>query len=98
MTTRAASIDVLVRDDAQGTATGTPFGVINVEMAQGTTEDDGVTVVIGNGYLPNIGSAAPADIKVTVHQPPIETQPAALLSRVDDAVENTSTLTFNLAP
>jgi hypothetical protein len=55
-------------------------------------------VVIGNGYLPNIGSAAPADIKVTVHQPPIETQPAALLSRVDDAIENTSTLIFNLTP
>ncbi|MFO0293784.1 MAG: hypothetical protein ACK51F_10630 [Rhodospirillales bacterium] len=98
MPTRAASIDVLVRDDELGTTGGTPFGVLNVETAQGTTDDDGVTVIVGNGYLQSIGFAAPADIKVTVHQPPVEIQPAALVNRVDDAIENTSTLTFNLAP
>jgi hypothetical protein len=98
MTTRAASIDVILRDDEFGTTGGTPFGALGIEMAQGTTEDDGVTVVVGNGYLPSIGFAAPADIKVTVHQPPVEIQPAALVNRVDDAIENTSTLTFNLAP
>ncbi len=96
--TKPATIEVYVRDDEFGTNSGTPFNILNVETALGTTEDEGVTVVIGNGYVPSIGSAAPADIKVTVHQPPVFNQPAALVSRVDDAVENTSTLTFNLAP
>jgi hypothetical protein len=98
MTTKAASIEVYVRDNAEGTIGGTPFGILTVESAQGTTDDEGATVVIGNGYVPSIGNAAPADIKVTVHAPPVEKQPAELLSRVDDAIENTSTLTFNLTP
>jgi hypothetical protein len=95
---RAVSIEIYLRDDAQGTIAGTPNAILGIEQAQGTTNDEGVTVVVGNGYLPSIGLAAPADIKVTVHQPPVEIQPAALVTRVDDAIENTSTLTFNLAP
>jgi hypothetical protein len=33
-----------------------------------------------------------------VHQPSEIKTPAALVTRVDDAIENTSTLTFNLTP
>jgi hypothetical protein len=98
MTTKSVTIEVIVRDDANGTLGGVPFGVLNVESAQGTTEDEGATCVIGNGYLPSIGTAAPADLQVTVHQPSELKNPVALLSRVDDAIENTSTLTFNLTP
>jgi len=95
MATKPVTIEVYVRDDEHGTTGGTPFGILNVESAQGSTDDEGVTVVIGNGYLPNVAVVAPADIKVTVHQPSVFNQPAELVSRVDDAVENTSTLTFN---
>jgi len=98
MATKPVTIEVYVRDDEHGTTGGTPFGILNVESAQGETNDEGVTVVIGNGYLPSVAVVAPADIKVTVHQPSVFNQPAELISRVDDAVENTSTLTFNLTP
>lgn len=98
MTTKHVTVEVYVRDDEHGTTGGTPFGILNVESAQGETNDEGVTVVIGNGYLPNIANVEPADIKVTVHQLPVFNQPAELVSRVDDAEANISTLTFNLTP
>ncbi|MCE2646568.1 MAG: hypothetical protein LW835_15435 [Burkholderiaceae bacterium] len=98
MPTKPCTVEVMVRDDEHGTNSGTPFYILNVEMAQGSTEDEGATVVIGNGYVPSIHLAAAADIQVTVHQPSEIKTPAALVTRVDDAIENTSTLTFNLTP
>ena len=98
MPTKPVTIEVIVRDNAEGTLGGVPFAPLYIESAQGSTEDEGATCIIGNGYVPSISNAAPADIKVTVHQPPVFKQPAELVSRVDDAVENTSTLTFNLTP
>lgn len=98
MPTKPVTIEVIVRDNAEGTLGGAPFAPPYIESAQGSTEDEGATCIIGNGYVPSISNAAPADIKVTVHQPPVFNQPAELVSRVDDAVENTSTLTFNLTP
>lgn len=85
---KIACVEILMRD---------PEGVIQgVQMANGYTEDDGVTVIIPNGYAPNIHEAVPADISVTVIPPPTANTPAELLSRVDDAEANISTLTFNL--
>ena len=98
MPTKPVTIEVIVRDNTEGTLGGVPFAPLYIESAQGSTEDEGATCIIGNGYVPSISNAAPADIKVTVHQPPVFNQPAELVSRVDDAVENTSTLTFNLTP
>lgn len=72
--------------------------IVTVDNVQGTTADDGVTVVIPIGFLPNISRCAPADIKVTVFPKPAETQPAALVSRVDDPIAAISTLKFNLRP
>ena len=96
MTTKHCTVEVYLRDNAEGTIAGVPNAHIGVESAQGTTEDDGTTVVVPNGYLPSIHLAAAADIKVTVHLPSVENQPAELVSRVDDAEANTSTLTFVL--
>jgi hypothetical protein len=98
MPTKPCTVEVMVRDDEHGTNSGRPFYILNVETAQGSTEDEGATVVIGNGYVPSIHLAAAVDIQVTVHQPSEIKTPAALVARVDDAIENTSTLTFNLTP
>ncbi|MFN9676135.1 MAG: hypothetical protein ACK58C_00750 [Betaproteobacteria bacterium] len=98
MPTKPVTIEVIVRDNADGTLGGVPFAPLNVESAQGSTEDEGATCIIGNGYLPSIASVAPAAHQLTVHQPSELKTPVALVTRVDDAVENTSTLTFNLTP
>jgi hypothetical protein len=90
MPTEIVAVDAYIRD-GEGT-------VVTVQSAQGTTEDGGVTVVVPNGYLPNIDSVPAADIRVIVSPPPVEHQPAAFVSRVDDAEANTSTITFNLNP
>ena len=98
MPTKPVTIEVIVRDNAEGTLGGVPFAPLYIESAQGSTEDEGATCIIGNGYVPSISNAAPADIQVTVHQPSELKTPVSLVTRVDDAVENTSTLTFNLTP
>jgi hypothetical protein len=89
MTTKNVAIQVLFRDpDTQD--------VIGAENGTGTTEDDGLTVVIGNGYLPYITTVPPADILRTLIPPPVELPAVSGVSRVDDVEANTSTLTFTL--
>jgi len=85
---KIACVEIFMRD-SEGVIQG-------VQMANGYTDDDGVTVVIPNGS-PNIHEAVPTDISVTVIPPPTANTPAELVSRVDDVEANTSTLTFNLA-
>jgi hypothetical protein len=87
MTTKTVAIQVLIRDPETSE-------VISCDNATGTTEDDGVTVVIGNGYAPNILSVPPVDILRTLIPPPVDLAAPASVSRVDDAEANTSTLTF----
>jgi hypothetical protein len=86
MSRKTASVEILMRD-AESNITG-------VQTAYGYTDDDGATVVIDNGNAPDIEAAAPADITVTVIPPPVPLTPATLVSRVNDAEANTSTLTF----
>lgn len=87
---KLACVEIWMRD-ADGKIEG-------VQTANGYTADDGATVIIPNGYAPNIHQAAAEDITVTVYSPHVANRPAQLLSRVDDADANISTLTFNLAP
>lgn len=87
MTTKTVAIQVLIRDPETSE-------VISCDNANGTTEDDGVTVVIGNGYAPNILTVPPADILRTLIPPPTDLPAPASVSRVDDAENNISTLTF----
>lgn len=86
MPTMVVTVEVFVRN-AEGE-------IIVVQSAQGTTDDGGATVVIGNGNVPDIENVPASDIKVTLHPAPIEKVPEALTGRVDDAEANTSTLTF----
>lgn len=87
MTTKTVSIQIVWRDPETN-------DVIAGENTTGTTEDEGATVVIGNGYVPNILTANPADIQRTLIPPPTELPPPSGVSRVDDVEANTSTLTF----
>jgi hypothetical protein len=92
MTTRSASIFCISRDE-----NGTILG--NTEVS-GNTEDEGVTVVLGIGYLPALTSPylQAGDVKVTVHQPAIEYPTAAVTSVTPDEENGLQTVVFNLAP
>jgi len=81
--------------------------ITHFNQALGVTDDDGITCVIPNGYVPLIETTAAEDITVTlipttaaeditVTLIPPQTQitPATLVSRVNDAEANTSTLVF----
>lgn len=89
MTLKNLAIQVLIRDpDTQE--------VISAETVQGTTEDEGATVVIPIGYVPNILTVPPADILRTLIPIPTELPLPSGISRTDDVVSETSTLTFTL--
>ena len=62
--------------------------------AIGVTDDEGVTCIIPNGYVPLIEETPAEDIVVTLIPYPIERFPTSLVSRVNDAEANTSTLVF----
>lgn len=87
MTTKGVSIQVLIRDPDTNE-------VLTLEPAYGTTDDEGATVVIGNGYLPSLLTVDPVNILRTLIPPPTDLPPPSGVSRVDDAEANTSTLTF----
>lgn len=84
MATRRVSIEVPVRNSD---------GVVDyVENAMsGYTDDDGKTIVIPNGYVPNIGKAFPNEVRVILHTDP-EEKTGTFVSRVDDSEANTSTI------
>lgn len=91
MPQKTCLVEALIRDPGTGE-------VLSNQMANGTTEDDGATVVIPAGYCPDIASVPAADIKVTVYQPPVEHQPVGFLTRSEDTENALSTLTFDLNP
>lgn len=91
MPTKEAIVTVQVRDPGTNE-------VVSIQEAVGTTEDDGATVVINNGYVPEIVNVPNEDISVKVRPYAVETTPVELLSRVDDVEANISTLTFDLTP
>ena len=68
--------------------------ITHFNQALGVTDDDGITCVIPNGYVPLIETTAAEDITVTLIPPQTQITPAALVSRVNDAEANTSTLIF----
>ena len=68
--------------------------ITHFNQALGVTDDDGITCVIPNGYVPLIETTPAEDITVTLIPPQTQITPAALVSRVNDAEANTSTLIF----
>lgn len=86
MSIQNCDVTVILRD-SEGVQVGS-------ESAIGTTDDDGATVVINYGYVPNILDAAPSDITRTLLPPPVPLAPPSGVSRTDDAGANTSTLSF----
>ena len=87
--TKTVTILVAIRDIATGEVQG-------CNESQGTTEDDGNTCVLGAGYLPQLATAQPGDVKVTVHQPVVE-YPAALVTSITPDEENSlQVITFVL--
>lgn len=71
--------------------------VVGNSEAYGNTEDEGVTCVIGLGYLPQLVEALPGDIKVTVHQPVVEYPAAEVISVMPDEENNLQTVVFDLS-
>lgn len=86
MTTKTVDLSLDARD-AEG-------NVYFTHPAIGTTENEGVTVVIPIGYLPPIEVTPLSDLRMTLIPPPEPKHPVSLVSRVDDAEAGTSTLTF----
>jgi hypothetical protein len=87
MPTQNCDVAVILRD-SEGVQVGS-------ENALGTTEDNGVTVVVPLGYLPSLLTAPLADITRTVIPPPVYLPAPAGVSRLDDVEANTSTLSFS---
>lgn len=87
---KAVSIFCKTRD-AEGNENG------NTE-AQGTTEDEGVTCVIGLGYLSMLTNPnfQVGDAKVTVHQPAVEIENVAVVSVTPDEENGIQTIVFAL--
>lgn len=86
MPQKTVSIQVAIRD-SEGE-------IISNDSVQGTTEDEGVTVRIPIGYLPNAGSAPIEDWEILVHTPPTDFNPQSVVSRTDDTEAGTSTIVF----
>lgn len=71
-------------------------GEINAtHSAYGTTEDEGVTVIIPNGYVPIIETAPITDVRMSLVPPVEPLSPVSLVSRTNDVEANTSTLVFS---
>lgn len=90
MTTKIVTVTVNMREnnDPQGS-------IVSSTQVDGTTEDEGTTVVVPIGYLPDVPNAFPADITVSVHEPPTEHTSATFGSRTDDTNAGTSTIVFS---
>lgn len=87
MVMKNVDINVL-RRDPEGNITST-------ENAIGTTEDDGVTVIVPLGYVSHIGDVPIADVSLTLIPQPEVKPPSAVVSRMDDFETGNSTITFS---
>lgn len=71
--------------------------IISRTEANGTTEDEGVTCVIPLGYVPYLGTADPADVELTVHQPATVHTAPVVESITPDTENNIQTVVFDLS-
>lgn len=86
MATKSVSVTTITRDENQNP--------ISETTCEGTTEDDGATVTMGYGNLPEIGQCAPGDIIVRVST--VRVIPSTLVGQTVD--EEQGTVTFSLTP
>lgn len=87
MTTKSIDLSLTLRDE-----TGFPYSTQN---AVGSTDDDGITVVIPLGYLPNIETAPLTDLTANLLPLPVPVTPVSIVSRTNDYDNNTSTIVFS---
>jgi hypothetical protein len=86
MAVKNVDLNVLIRD---------PEGnIVSTENALGTTEDEGVTVVVPVGYVPHIGTVPIADVSLTLIPLPEVKPPASVVGRSDDFEAGNSTIIF----
>ncbi len=88
MPTKTVSINFYLRD-ANGDVVGNP-------NATGTTDDDGVTIIVPIGYLTGIENAPPEDIFIVVNQPSVQV-PVASISVTPDEVNGIQTISVTAA-
>lgn len=88
--TKYVDLSILVRDPND------PSFVMGNQNASGTTEDDGVTVVIPLGYLSELSNSTLQDLTMNVIQPVVPVVPSSLVSRTDDYETGMSTLVFSV--
>lgn len=84
MVTKSVSVTTITRDE-----NGNP---ISQTSCDGVTEDDGVTVTMGIGNLPEIGDVENGDIVVRVST--VNVSNVSLVSAVEDHDAGTVTFTF----
>ncbi len=71
--------------------------IIGNVQNSGTTEDEGLTVVLGLGYLPNVAAAAAlGDVIVEVATTTTATFEPVAAEAVPDVENNMQTITFTL--
>lgn len=71
--------------------------IIGNTQNSGMTEDDGVTVLIGLGYLPNVAAAAAlGDVTVEVATTTLATFEPVAAEAVPDVENNMQTIVFTL--
>ncbi len=81
------AVEIKIRDENND--------VVGLESAYGPTTDEGQTVVVNNGYLTRLLTAPAEDIQRTLIPPPTILEGAVVVSRIDDAEANTSTIVFD---
>lgn len=86
MTTKSVSVTTITRDENGNQ--------VNETTCEGVTNDDGLTVTMGIGNLPEITQVAPGDIIVRVSTVNV-TQPT-LVSIEEDGETGLQTITFAL--
>lgn len=86
---KEVGVCVLMRDSVTNEVSGT-------NACPGWTEDDGATVTMGIGNLPQLATAFPGDVTLTVFQPSAIYDPADFVSLAEDIENGLQVLTFNL--
>lgn len=74
--TKTVSINFYERD-GEGNIIGNPNAV-------GSTDDEGLTIVVPLGYLPGIENAPPEDVFIVVNQPATEVAVGSLTVTTDE--------------